>query len=341
MKKINYIGVLTVISILLLTSCGENKKGTRTDTLTSGIADIAVDECLAPIIEEEIMVFEALNREASIIPSYTNDYQVYDLLMKDSMRLIIGTRELTDKEVAVIKERQQRVRSQKIAIDGIALITNKANPDTLLSIKDLKNIMTGEMRNWKDINPESKLGNIAVAFDSPNSSTVRYIKDSICGDKPIGDNVRAISPDSRTINIEESSPNQKVIEYVASNPNALGIIGVNWISNPGDTTNLSFIDKINVVSVSREDKATRANSFKPYPYQLAMELAYRMSAESEQKGGYPLTRDVYIIITDSSGGLPSGFVNFVAGDRGQRIILKAGLLPANRPVRLVRITDSM
>ena len=339
MKKISFIGVLITISILIL-SCSQ-RKVTRTDTLTSGIADIAVDECLAPIIEEEIMVFEALNKEATIIPTYTNDYQVYDLLVKDSMRLIIGTRELTANENAIIKERKQRVRSQKIAIDGIALITNKANPDTLLSVKDLKNIITGEVRNWKDLNPNSKLGNIAITFDSPNSSTVRYIKDSICAGKPLGDNVRAISPDTRTVDITEATPNQKVIEYVASNPNALGIIGVNWISNPGDTTNLSFIDKINVVSVSREDKATPSNSFKPYPYQLAMELAYRMSSESEQKGGYPLTRDVYIIITDASGGLPSGFVNFVAGDRGQRIILKAGLLPANRPVRLVRISDTM
>ncbi len=339
MKKISFIGVLITISILIL-SCS-HRKVTRTDTLTSGIADIAVDECLAPIIEEEIMVFEALNKEATIIPTYTNDYQVYDLLVKDSMRLIIGTRELTANENAIIKERKQRVRSQKIAIDGIALITNKANPDTLLSVKDLKNIITGEVRNWKDLNPNSKLGNIAITFDSPNSSTVRYIKDSICAGKPLGDNVRAISPDTRTVDITEATPNQKVIEYVASNPNALGIIGVNWISNPGDTTNLSFIDKINVVSVSREDKATPSNSFKPYPYQLAMELAYRMSSESEQKGGYPLTRDVYIIITDASGGLPSGFVNFVAGDRGQRIILKAGLLPANRPVRLVRISDTM
>lgn len=340
MKKVSFIVVLVIITSLL-SSCGDRKKVTRTDTLTSGIADIAVDECMAPIIDEEIMVFEALNKEATIIPSYTNDYQVYNMLLKDSVRLIIGTRELTNNEIAIIKERKQRVRSQKIAIDGIALITNKSNPDTLLSIKDIKNIITGETRTWKDINPNSKLGNIAVTFDSPNSSTVRYIKDSICGDRPIGDNVRAISPDTKSIDLAESTPNQKVIEYVAANPNALGIIGVNWISNPSDTTNLSFIDKINVVSVSREDEATSENSYKPYPYQLAMELAYRMSAESDQKGGYPLTRDVYIIITDSSGGLPSGFVNFVAGDRGQRIILKAGLLPANRPVRLVRISPTM
>lgn len=341
MKKTNYI--VGLIAIILLSACSgaDRRNITRTDTLTSGIADIAADECLAPIIDEEIMVFEALNREAAIIPTYTSDYQLYDMLVKDSIRLIIGTRELTNNEIAIIKERKQRVRSQKIAMDGIALITNKANTDTLLSIKDLRNIITGETRTWKDVNPNSKLGNIAVAFDSPNSSTVRYIKDSICGDKPIGDNVRAISPDSKSIDITDATPNQKVIEYVASNPNALGIIGVNWISNPGDTTNLSFIDKINVVSVSREDKATPANSFKPYPYQLAMELAYRMSSESDQKGGYPLTRDVYIIITDVSGGLTAGFVNFVAGDRGQRIILKAGLLPANRPVRLVRISPTM
>ncbi|MEA4950496.1 MAG: phosphate ABC transporter substrate-binding protein, partial [Petrimonas sp.] len=108
---------------------------------------------------------------------------------------------------------------------------------------------------------------------------------------------------------------------------------------PVDTTNLSFIDKVNIVSVSSATKATPNNSYKPLPYQLALEVAHRESLREFPTGGYPLIRDIYIIITDASGGLPSGFFNFIAGDRGQRIILKSGLLPANRPIRLVHITE--
>lgn len=337
MKKYGlYTFTLLIIGAVLF-SCKDMKRPKRTDTLTSGIAEVAVDECIAPILEEEIVVFESLNRDASIIPTYTGDNEVYDLLLKDSIRLIIGSRELTENEKAIITERKQRVRSYRIAIDAIALITNKENPDTLLSMETLKKIATGKITNWKEISPTSKLNEISMIFDTPNSSTVRFLKDSLCGNEPLGANLHAVSTSANTSDITAVISNLKVIEAVAANPNALGVIGVNWISNPGDTTNLSFINNINVVALSRENIPTAKNSFKPFAYQMALELAYRENSDSTLTGGYPLTRSFYAIITDPVGGLPTGFFNFVAGDRGQRIILKSGLLPANRPMRLVRI----
>lgn len=326
-----------IIGVLFLSSC--HKRYTRTDTTTSGIAQIAVDESFAPIIEAGINVFESLNSEAAIIPVYTSEQNVYDLLMEDSIRLVIGTRLLTGREQEIIEKRKQRIRSQKIAIDGIALITHKENKDTLLTINDIRNIMSGEIKSWKQINPDSPLDSLAVIFDTPNSSMVRYIQDSLCDKRPFGKNVKALSAGSSSPDITRVSSHDKVIGYVASRPNALGFVGVNWIANPVDTTNLSFIDKVNIVSVSSATKATPNNSYKPLPYQLALEVAHRESPREFPTGGYPLIRDIYIIITDASGGLPSGFFNFIAGDRGQRIILKSGLLPANRPIRLVHITE--
>lgn len=321
MKKLSIIFCIPVIIFTI--SCSQ-RNNFKTDTPTSGIIEIAVDECLAPIIDEQIAVFEALNPDATIIPIYTNELEAYDLFVKDSMRVIIGTRELTLNETKTIKDRKQRVWSQKLAVDGIALIVNKTNPDTLISTSTLKKIITGEITNWDQIYPDSKLGKIAIVFDSPNSSTVRYIKEEVTKNTPIGENVRATSKDTATVDIKERTPNQKVIDYVSGTPNALGLIGVNWISNPSDTTSLSFINRIKVMSVSKEEVATLDNSYKPFPYQFAL-------------GQYPLQRDVYIVISDVRGGLASGFVNFSAGEKGQRIVLKAGLLPATQVTRLVRI----
>lgn len=338
MKHIKQAPLLFIITgALLLVSCHQRK--VRSDTVTSGIAQVAVDESFAPIIEAEINVFESLNSEAAIIPVYTSEQNAYDLLMEDSIRLVIGTRLLTDRERGIIEKRRQRIRTQKIAIDGIALITHKGNKDTLLTTNDIRNIMSGETRSWKQINPGSPLDSLAVIFDTPNSSMVRYIQDTLCDKRAFGKNVKALSTDSSSPDITRVGSHDKVIEYVASHPNALGFVGVNWIANPVDTTHLSFINKVNIVSVSSATKATPDNSYKPLPYQLALEVAHRESPREFPTGGYPLIRDIYIIITDASGGLPSGFFNFIAGDRGQRIILKSGLLPANRPLRLVHITE--
>lgn len=326
MKKLSLI-ICIFLSFGVFYSCNRAKI-TRTDTPTSGEAKIIADECLAPIVQEQVDVFEALNQEAMINPLYASDIDAYDLFMKDSVQLIIGTRELTPSEIQRIKDRKQRPRTQRIAVDGIALIVNQANTDTLISTADLEKIMTGEIHSWNQLYPGSKLGEIAIGFDSPNSSTVRFIKDSICGGKALGSNVKARSADKVAVGLDSITPNQEVINFVASTPNALGIIGVNWISNPKDSMNLSFIDKIKVMSVSKEAKATADNSSKPLPYQLALNK-------------YPLTRNVFIIISDVQGGLPSGFVNFVAGEKGQRIILKSGLYPATVPIRLVRINSTL
>jgi phosphate transport system substrate-binding protein len=328
MKNLSLIIGILILSTLF--SCSDQRRITRTDTPTSGIAEIAVDECFAPIIQEQVDVFGAMNEEALMIPIFTSENEAFDLFMKDSLRVIIAARELTQNEKLIIKERKQVPRTQKIAIDGIALIVNKANTDTLITVSDIKKIMTGKIRNWKEINPKSKLGEIAVSFDSPNSSTVRFIRDSICGGESLGDNLKARAADStKTVNLAaDRTPNQQVIDYVAATPNALGVIGVNWISNPDDPKNLSFINNISVMSVSIEETATIENSFKPFAAYLVLKK-------------YALTRDIFIIITDVRGGLPSGFVNFAAGEKGQRIILKAGLYPATVPTRLVRMNPDM
>ena len=75
--------------------------------------------------------------------------------------------------------------------------------------------------------------------------------DSICGGKPLA-----------TDNVSALKTNQQVIKYVAENPGAMGVIGVNWLGNRSDTTNLSFTEEIRVMAVSAEDVATPANSYK-------------------------------------------------------------------------------
>lgn len=313
MRKVGLFCIL--LSLTIFSACNQRIKVTRTDTPTSGVAEIASDDCFSPIVQEEIDVFEALNKDASIIPIYGSEVDAINLLLKDSLRLVIAARDLTDAEKQGLLNKQLQPRTQKIAVDGIALIINNQNTDSLISIPQIKKIMTGEIDSWKQINPRSKYDKIAVVFDNPNSSTVRFIKDSINRGEPLAEHLKA------------QENNKAVLDYVAKTPNAMGVIGVNWISNPTDTTNLSFNDKVRVMSVSKVEPATRLSSFQPYAAYLAL-------------GEYPLRRDVFVITSDLRGTLPTGFVSFLVGDRGQRIILKAGLIPATRPMRLITVQDS-
>ena len=267
-------------------------------------------------MEQEIDVFEGLYPKANIIPVYADEVDVITSLLQDSVRLAVTTRRLSPKEVETLNARKLYPKEVKIATDGVALIVNKANPDTLITMDQLRRILTGEVTEWNQVYPESKLGKLQLVFDNPNSSTVRFAIDSICAGKPL----------SKNLNAQDN--NENVIDYVSEVPNAIGVIGASWIGNKNDSTRLSFSDRITVMGVSRDDVAYPSNSYQPYQAYLAMGL-------------YPLTRDVYIITTDPKSGLPSGFTTFVGSDKGQRIILKTGNVPATQAIRIVNVRKNL
>jgi phosphate transport system substrate-binding protein len=291
-----------------------SRKITRTDTATSGVASVVSDDCYASMVQQCINIFEADNRNASLLPIFTSESEAINMLLLDSIRFAVISRQLSDSEISAIKSRNAQLnpRVYKLATDGIAIIAHRSNIDTLISVKTLGEILTGKITSWKALNHASKLDKIVVVFDNMNSSTARYMRDSLCAGEALSDGLYSMKN------------NSAALDYVVRTPNAMGIIGVNWISNPYDSSDLALNQNIRVMSVSRMYPATEKDSYKPYPAFLALRR-------------YPLTRSVYLALTDLQGTLPAGFANFMLRERGQRIILKSGLVPATQPLRTIEI----
>ena len=104
----------------------------------------------------------------------------------------------------------------------------------------------------------------------------------------------------------------------------IGVLGLNWLSQPMPEMQ-PFVDKVNVLSVKGISK-------KEY---------YAPSQNNIAEAKYPLARDLYIINGQGYSGLGMGFASFVAGDIGQRIILKSGLMPARVPGRKIIIRNEI
>lgn len=306
--------ILCIFFALVLFGCNSVKNNDE-ETLYSGRIKIAVDESFKPIIEEVLQVYHALTPEATIEPIYCSEVEAVDLLLKDSVRFAVANRRLTERETASLNARKFFPESVRFAVGGIALITNRQNRDSLITVGQIQNVLSGKINQWNGLYPDSDLGEIRVVFDNPNSGTVHFALDSICRGKEM-------SP----LSVKAKRNSREVIDLVAKDPGAIGFIGVNWVGNPVDTARLSFNDKIRVLAVSDSDKATVENSFKPYQAYLALRK-------------YPLTHDIFILINDPKGALPTGLMTFMTGDKGQRIILKSGLVPATQPVRLVNVKD--
>ena len=93
-------------------------------------------------MQEEIDVFEGLFPLAGIVPRYVTEVDAVNLLLKDSLRLAITSRRLTPEEMNSFNSRKFFPQEIKIATDGLALITHLGNPDSLISVKDIRRILT-------------------------------------------------------------------------------------------------------------------------------------------------------------------------------------------------------
>ncbi|MBI3235063.1 MAG: phosphate ABC transporter substrate-binding protein, partial [Bacteroidetes bacterium] len=84
----------SLILLLVILSCGgnSNPKG-ENDTPTSGKISIGTDATLFPLANGEARSFETLCPNAHLNVIQGSESQAFELLLKDSVRMIFATRE--------------------------------------------------------------------------------------------------------------------------------------------------------------------------------------------------------------------------------------------------------
>jgi phosphate transport system substrate-binding protein len=297
--------------LLILASCGGIGKKATNETPTRGNIRILADESFQPLIETEVFTFTHLYTGAKIAPVFKPEYDVINDFMNDSVKVIVTSKKLTDSQIQYLRDTLIIARTTTYAYDALALITNSENKDSLIKYNTVKDIFLGKVKSWKDVNEKSKLGDISVIFDNNKSGNIRYFKELFEIKDTLGKNFFAVNN------------NAEVINYVSRNPDALGIISVNWISDKDDSLTMSFIRKVNVVAVSQQF-INDGSYYRPH-----QGFIYDKS--------YPFVREIYLISRETFSGLGSGFINWACAEQGQRIVLKSGLVPATMPIRLVQI----
>ncbi len=199
------IAFLTVVSFTSFLSCTQHK---QTDYITYGESKLVADESLFPIVDDEYEVFSSRYKQAEIVITYLPEQDIVNHLLSDSFKVAVMSRLLTDSEKQYFDKKKITVKSTKFAIDGIALITGKNNPDSLITLTEIKDAFQGRAKKMR-----------TFVFDNPKSSTVSYLM-AVTGVKEFPKNVYALKT------------NKEVIQYVTENPLAIGIVSVAWMKRP-------------------------------------------------------------------------------------------------------------
>lgn len=330
----------TVLSIIaaasvataLLSSCGEIKRG----EYVSGPGAIFCDDGFRNVLQDEIEAFEYTYKDASIIPFYMQEQACIDSLLEDKVQSIIVTRELSAEQKEYLKNKFKRiVKSQCIAVDAVALITNKDNPVGSLDMEDIRKILNGDITKWSQLGGNDTTA-IKIVFDAPESSTVSFMREKFL---PKG---RKIS-DNRNAYAQQN--NAQVFDVVKTDPDALGIISVSWLGDnlqnarhvPIDKKMEDYANETDTIATNLTGEVNILKISNPTPDNDMTTVAYKPYQAYINSGEYPLFRKVYMISTASNSTVLHSFYIFVTGFVGQKIIALTGIMPYKVAPRVVQV----
>lgn len=286
---------------LLFVFSCQEKSENKLDSILEGKATLYVDESVLPIIEDEEAVFET-QYNAQLKLVPQSENEILNAMLNDTATIAVLTRTLLPEELKAFQAKKINPKITPFATDAVVFIQNKSVNDTLIALQDVYDFLQG--KSVSDIK--------GLVFDNPNSSTARFISQksgvSVTGQK----------------NVFSFKTNEEVLKYVAKNDGMIGVIGINWIFQPPLALQ-ETVDKVNVLSV----KDVNSNQY------------FFPTQDNLAQGKYPLARVLHIVNCQGYSGLGMGFASFLGGERGQRIILKSGLLPERVPTRKIVIRNNI
>lgn len=299
-----------VETCLLLAACETTPSDPRTDdNPTSGHIAVLVDEGLKPVFEDLESIFEHFYKDAELDLRYLPEGEILTAMQHDSVRLVFATFSPGADQEAYLRSRQNTPHIETVATDAVAIIANKGSPIHTIRTAELDRILRGEEPKLPGADIIMTKG-LRLVFDRSGAGVARTLIDSL------------LAGDATRLKAQVFAANgiDSLVALVARNPNTLGFIPFATIADKDNAHARHLLEQVKVLAVGRDT----SNAVLPTQTTLA-------------DGTYPLCRPVVMMVLEPKAGLGTGFASFVAGHKGQRIILKRGLAPAHIPSREIEV----
>jgi len=213
-------------------------------------------------------------------------------LINGTCDIAMSSREIEEKELAMAAEKNVVPVEYMVGLDGLAILIHRNNPVTELTLEQLRGIFMAKITNWKEVGGEDR--RIVILSRESNSGTHLFFKEHVLRhhDKKAKDE---FAP--RALLMPSS---QAIYDEVAQNPNALGYVGMGFIS-----------DRVKAVSVAVDE-----NSDYYYP-----------NSQNVIMGKYPISRPLYLYTNGQPQGVAREFIDYALSEEGQRIVEETDFVP--------------
>ncbi|MBU1726635.1 MAG: PstS family phosphate ABC transporter substrate-binding protein [Candidatus Omnitrophica bacterium] len=216
-------------------------------------------------------------------------------LISGTCDIAMSSRNIKQKEIVLAKAKGINPYEIKVALDGLAVVVNPANPLDKLTTDQLAGIFTGRVSNWKDLGGKDE--KIVILSREVNSGTHVYFKEHV---------LRKNDPNSKEEFVPRAlllSSSQAIADEVAGNPAAIGYYGMGYISS-----------KQKPVHVAKDGKSEYIAP----------------TIENVVSGKYPISRPLFLYTNGEPKNLVKKFVDYALSKEGQDIVLKTDFVPVNK-----------
>lgn len=231
----------------------------------------------------------------------------FQMLLKNQLDFSQSSDPLEPGEHEQAKKQGSVLQEIPVAIDGVAIAVNQKSLISSLTINELKDIYTGKIINWQELNGPN-LNITPYSRYEGEGGTVEFFRKRVLDGEPFSNNVNYIPITTDAIT---KVANDEGGIYYASDPEVVNQCTIKTLPIRNQNNKLVYPYKVPPISFSDCNK-TRHN---------------KLNVDAFQNGDYPLTRKLFVIIKqDDPAKAQEGkaYANLLRTSEGQELIVKAG-----------------
>ena len=219
--------IFLISFFVLVISCKKTDK--IVDNPQLGTITVTADESFKSVSEALTERYMALNPNTKINLVIKKEDLAFLDLLDNKARVIIMSRELTEKEKQGYKEKiDMEMQPAKFAADAVVFVVPKNSTKENISVEEIEK--------------ELKSDNKKIIFDGTNSSNLNFVAQKF-----------KTTPDKLKYSI--ISGNKNIIEQLNKYPDKIGVISLNTISRPYDKESESLKNSVKILKVVEGGKS--------------------------------------------------------------------------------------
>jgi phosphate transport system substrate-binding protein len=213
-------------------------------------------------------------------------------LINKTVDIANASRKIKEEEIQEAKSNGVDPVEHTIARDAIAVIVNPENPVIELTLKQISDIYSGKINNWKEVGGEDRP--IVRLSRETNSGTHVYFLETVLR---LGNSEDKTLFSTDTLLLPSS---EGIIAEVRQNPNAIGYDGLGYV--PKD---------LKTIAIAEEEGGA---------YVLP-------SIPTVNDKTYPIARDLYMYTDGEPTGVIKEYIDWLLSSEAQEIVAELGFVP--------------